>query len=90
MNLVMLLKLAQESKASNIDEMNSQVCESFFRRLRSYTGVESTIVNCTLKSFTTRFNKMQFEEKVVSEISDEIEFPQKSETKRLKGKKTTK
>lgn len=74
-NLVLLLRLTINGKAENIFEQNSQVDENFFRKVRSYTGVESTIVNCTMLTFMSRVHKICYEEKAMKELGDVISFP---------------
>ena len=49
MDCLLIIKLILDNRGENISENSSQQCESFFRRIRSLTGVESTIVNCTPK-----------------------------------------
>lgn len=76
-NLVLLVKMVLLNKSENIYLWNSQIVESFFRQLRSYTGIESTIVSCTVKEFTSRVNKMQIEEILMQELSrrHDLKFP---------------
>lgn len=66
-----------ENNAENIFMWNSQEVESFFRLLRSYTGVESTIVNCSMKSFISRVQKIQLEESLMRILSQkyDLKFP---------------
>lgn len=77
LNLILLLKLALENKAENIYLFNSQNNEAFFRLLRSYTGMESMVVNCSMKSFISRVHKLQIEEQLMHELDcdGEIKFP---------------
>lgn len=75
MLLVLLIKLAQENKAENIHLLNSQECEAFFRKLRSYTGVESMIVNCSMKGFMTRNHRIQIDEKLMFDLKERFIFP---------------
>lgn len=51
MLIVLLIKLSLENNAKNISILSSQDVEAFFRKLRSYTGIESTVVNVSMKSF---------------------------------------
>lgn len=74
-NLVLLISLIRDGKAENIHELCSQVCEETFRTLRSYSGMESTIVNCTMFGFRSRLHKIDFENKVMYAHSDSIQFP---------------
>ncbi|KAL7018864.1 hypothetical protein ACKWTF_010939 [Chironomus riparius] len=56
MNLLWLLRLIIDKRASNISENSSQQCESEFRHVRSLTGVQSTQINCTPKIFLSRLH----------------------------------
>lgn len=77
LNLLLLLNLVSTDNSENIHLLNSQVCEKFFRSLRSFTGVESTVVNCTIKSFISRVHKMQLEEILMTDLSATglVKFP---------------
>lgn len=72
---VLLIKLATEDNAENIFILSSQECEAFFRKLRSYTGVESTVVNVSMKSFTSRLQRIQLDEKLMYHMKDDYTFP---------------
>lgn len=74
-NLIHLVKLSISGKAANFTEMCSQKCERFFRLLRSLTGMESTIVNVTMKAFKFRAYKIELEEKLMQELGEKITFP---------------
>jgi hypothetical protein len=75
LNLILLIKLSLENKAENIYFFNSQINEAFFRLLRSYTGMESMIVNCSMKGFISRVHRLQLEEILMRELGDTLEFP---------------
>lgn len=85
-DLVLLVSLALKSKAENITELCSQKCEQFFRHLRSMTGMESTIVNVTMKSFTSRAYKIAFEESVMKKMHNEIVFPKLIQREKIETK----
>lgn len=71
LNLILLIKLALENNAENIYFFNSQENESFFRLLRSYTGMESMVVNCSMKGFISRVHKLQLEELLMQELGND-------------------
>lgn len=75
LNLILLLKLALDDKAENIYFFNSQINEAFFRLLRSYTGMESMVVNCSMKGFISRVHRIQLEEIIMKELEDQLKFP---------------
>jgi hypothetical protein len=81
-NLVWLLKMIKNSTADKIFEHSSQNCEKTFRKIRSYTGVESTVVNCTMKGFISRIHKIDLCEKIMSDLEDELEFPSSSKKRK--------
>lgn len=49
---------------------NSQPCEEFFRRIRSFTSTNSTKVNCSIKEILERINKIQ----LLNDISTDTNF----------------
>ncbi len=69
--------MAIADNCENIFMWNSQEVESFFRLLRSYTGIESTIVNCSIKNFVSRVQKIQLEENLMRVLSQQhgLQFP---------------
>lgn len=75
MNLLWLLRLVIDNRAHNISENSSQQCESEFRHIRSLTGVQSTQINCTPKTFISRLHKIELSEQVMFELNDDISFP---------------
>lgn len=77
LNLILLLKLSLENNAENIFFLNSQVNESFFRLVRTYTGIENMVANCTMKGFVTRVHRIQLKEILMSELSKDgnLKFP---------------
>lgn len=76
LNLILLLKLALEGKCSYIYLHNSQINESFFRLMRSYTGAENMVSNVSIKSFIHRVHKIELEEQLMTELSDfGLNFP---------------
>lgn len=70
-----MLKLALDDKAENIYFFNSQINEAFFRLLRSYTGMDSMIVNCSMKGFISRVHRIQLEEIIMKELEQQFKFP---------------
>jgi len=78
-NLITLLSLILNSNERNIHQMSSQVCENFFRLLRSFTTIESTVVNFTLKGIISRMRKILFVENVSYRLKDVMQFEKLSE-----------
>lgn len=74
LNLILLIKLATENNAENIYFFNSQNNESFFRQLRSFTGMECMVVNCSLKGFVSRVHRIQLEEVLMADMSKNEKF----------------
>lgn len=72
--LMFLLKLVSDSKAHSIHELTSQENESFFRRLRSIKGVESTITTCTMKEFSGIAHNINIEEQIMAEFHNKSMF----------------
>lgn len=71
-NLLMLVKyLRNTSNASSFDpsKMNSQTCESFFRRLRSFTTSEITQTNFDVKEALSRIQKIMLLEESEQHLS---------------------
>lgn len=85
-NLVQLIGFLINGNAQDIHEVNSQTCEIDFRKLRSFTTVESTIVNVTMKSFMARNQKIRFEDQIVHEMKDILVFPDNEKRKSIKQK----
>lgn len=55
--------------------MNSQPCESLFRQVRSFTSTYSTIANCSVKEILCRISKIQLQNDIMHELSENFEFP---------------
>lgn len=55
-------------------EFNSQPCEKFYRQIRSFTTVYSTVVNCTMKEALGRVQKIQLQTQISASDSQFI-FP---------------
>lgn len=83
MNYVFFLKLVLSNNAKNMPFLNSQVVEGFFRKLRSFTGVEDLVVGTSMKGVLTRIQKIQIEEKLSHELQEKYEFPRT--TKKFTG-----
>lgn len=73
-NLMMIISLSIKSKSQFITQQSSQCCENFFRMLRSYTTLESTIVNFSMKNLMTRLERILYTEKIMSIYNENIEF----------------
>lgn len=48
---------------------NSQACEDFYRKIRSFTSTYSTVANCSIKEILHRINRIQ----ILGEISNDKE-----------------
>lgn len=51
----------------------SQPCENFFRQIRSYTTVYSTVVNCSVKEILGRIKQIQLQNDIASR--SDFNFP---------------
>jgi len=75
LNYVFLIKLIISNKGDSIHFLNSQIVEGFFRKLRSYSGVEDLVVGSSMKGVLTRIQKIQIEEKLVYDMNHKYDFP---------------
>lgn len=55
-------------------KFNSQPCEKFYRQIRSFTTVYSTVVNCTVKEALGRVQKIQLQNHI-SASNSQFNFP---------------
>ncbi|XP_046409390.1 uncharacterized protein [Neodiprion pinetum] len=60
---------------------SSQPCESFFRQVRSMSSTYSTIVNCSMMDIIHRLNRIQVQNEIIIEESENIIFPRFRERK---------
>jgi hypothetical protein len=74
LNFVWLIRLMRDGEAENVHEQNSQNNEAFFRKIRSFSSLESTMVNCDAKLYQSRCHKIAYEDKVAQELEGII-FP---------------
>lgn len=74
-NMVLFFNLLKRNLLHLIPFLSSQNCERFFATLRTYTGMESLISNCSIKGFTSRANRIQLEEILMSKFCDKLKFP---------------
>lgn len=80
MNCWNLLKLVRLCRDVYSDEifliflMNSQICEKFFRQLRSMTSTYSTVINFSALEILEKIQKIQIQEEIMHELKDEFEF----------------
>jgi hypothetical protein len=75
LNTIFIVSLIQSKKLHLISLMSSQTCESFFRMLRSYTGVENLVANCSIKGFVSRVQRLQLEDILMRSFQTDINFP---------------
>lgn len=54
---------------------NSQVCESIFRQIRSFTSTYSTVANCSIKEILSRISKIQLQNKIVHSSATRFFYP---------------
>ena len=89
LNLIFLIKMIKCDKLQYIFLLSSQNNEAFFRSLRSFTGMESSAVNCSVKSFIMRVQKMQAEERLMYDFRENVKFHklQSRENKKNRMKK---
>lgn len=69
-NLILFLKKNDMDEHFLPSLYNSQPCEEFFRKLRSFTSTFSTMVNCTIKDMLGRMKKVH----LLSNIENETTF----------------
>lgn len=62
---------------------NSQACEAFFRRIRSFTSTNSTKVNCSIKEILERINKIQLLNDITTDTN--FEFPNVKDAHKFPG-----
>lgn len=74
-NLILLISLCVLGETEAIHLINSQRNEKFFRKVRSFTGCESTVVNCSIKSFMHRLHLILFERRSVKKLKCDLKFP---------------
>lgn len=63
-SLVMLMVYLKQNNMSQLFMpylFSSQPCESFFRKIRSFTSTYSTVANCSIKEIIGRINKIQLQ-----------------------------
>lgn len=80
-NFLFLIKMVQLRKSEHIHYLNSQINEGFFRKLRSFCGVEDLVVSSSIKGVLTRIQKIQTEERISSDLMYKYSF-QKLESKK--------
>lgn len=68
----LLLQLKQINKPNlfMLHQLGSQPCESLFRQARSFTTTYSTVVNCSVKEFSERMNKIELQNNISSSIGN--------------------
>lgn len=75
-NMVLLLIYLKQINKPHLFQpwhLTSQPCESFFRSLRSYSPVYSTVVSCSIKEMLERIQKIQLQSDIGQ--SSNFEFP---------------
>lgn len=61
-DLVLLVRLIIIEKIDLMPEICTQLLEKFFRKIRSYSPMESLMATCSLKGFMSKLNRIQLEE----------------------------
>lgn len=54
---------------------DSQQCESTFRQFRSLSSTYSTVINCTFKEAASRLSKIQLQNEIMHNISENYVYP---------------
>lgn len=75
-SLVLLISYANEIEKPELflpTLFNSQICESEFRKIRSFTTVYSTVANCSVKEILERITKIQLQGEIA--YSTDFHFP---------------
>lgn len=75
-NLVLMLLFLKKVNMPNLFQpwhFNSQPCESFFRTLRGYSPVYSTVVSCSIKEMLERVKKIQLQNDIAK--TSNFDFP---------------
>lgn len=71
-----LLKLEQSDSYKFMPDLQgSQPCETMFRQARSFSSMNSTVVNFNMMEFINRLNKIQLQADIIKSYSDCIKFP---------------
>jgi hypothetical protein len=84
-NLAFLIKVVRDGESENIHEQNSQNNESHFRKVRSFSPIESTVVNFDARGYRKRLHKIIYEEKLMQKIP-EVVFPKLERRKTKKSR----
>lgn len=78
LNAHSLVKQVLSQKENNFFFSNlfdSQVCESTFRQLRSFTSTYCTVVNFNMLEIIQRIRKIQLQNEIMTSCRDRIKFP---------------
>lgn len=85
MNFTLLINLVCQGKAANFGELNSQLLEEFFRTFRSFTPVESTVINVGMKEFASRNSKINHADTLKKKLqAQNILFPTKNKSTKIR------
>lgn len=77
LSLIIYLKKSNQPHLFRPIHFSSQPCEEFYRQIRSFTTVYSTVANCTTKEILGRINKIQLQNEI-SALNTEYFFPRSS------------
>lgn len=78
LNAHSMVKQVLSQKENNFFFSNlfdSQVCESTFRQLRSFTSTYCTVVNFNMLEIIHRIRKIQLQNEIITSCRDRIKFP---------------
>lgn len=74
-NIIMKLNMHNNSKFFLPLMFNSQTCESFFRRARSLTTTNSTVINFSLLEIFHRTKRINMQADIINDLNEKIIFP---------------
>lgn len=73
--MLLYLKKINAPEWSYIHLTGSQQCERFFRQIRSFTTVYSTVANCSVKEILNRIGKIHFQNITIQDTSNNFVYP---------------
>jgi hypothetical protein len=74
-NLIIKLRYSNQLQLFQPTLFNSQVCESFFRRLRSMSTTSSTVVNFTLLDVSHKIKRIAAQNQITTNLAGKYVFP---------------
>lgn len=80
--MLLYLKQINSTEWCYIHLTGSQQCERFFRQIRSFTTVYSTVANCSVKEILNRIGKIHFQNITIQDTSNNFVYPRFNPGKR--------